>query len=110
MCQRYYQRTARYTTFAGFSNGGSNTQFGVPLTVPLRNTPTVTIENASGTNSWSARHNGGQNGNASTCNVEKWEVDCTTVHLQMGGFGSNSDMYINNLYSGNRSIQMDSEL
>ena len=110
LCQRYYQRTARYTTFAGFSNGGSNTQFGVPLSVPLRNTPTVTIENASGTNSWSARHNGGENGNASTCNVEKWEADCTTVHLQMGSFGSNSDMYVNNLYSGNRSIQMDSEL
>ena len=110
LCHRYYQRTARYTTFAGFSNGGSNTQFGVPLTVPLRNTPTVTIENASGTNSWSARHNGGENGNASTCNVEKWEADCTTVHLQMGSFGSNSDMYVNNLYSGNRSIQMDSEL
>jgi len=114
LCQRYYQTTSVYTTMAGFANGTSQIQFGVPLVTALRASPTT---GRSGNNDWTAvKYDSSTNCNDSNIPVtsDYSEVEGgngTTVHVYLNGFSGNLvDMRITNLYCGNKRITFDAEL
>ena len=109
LCQRYYQYGSTSSTYCGFSNGSSQVYFTVPLTTPLRASPTLT-RSGSGTRTWTAcKHNGNNNSTADP-SVVTYVAGAFDIACRQTGHSGLSDMYATNLYASTYYIIFDAEL
>ena len=109
-CQRYYQRvddtSGACGQYAGRSFGTTQITFGVPLTTPLRASPSVSL-----TGTLRAFHGSGYNDTTGSMGVSHWQKDSPMVSLESTGFSSIVDNRIYNVCHINATIlEMASEL
>tara|TARA_B100001113_G_scaffold174556_1_gene143046 strand:+ start:227 stop:1393 length:1167 start_codon:yes stop_codon:yes gene_type:complete len=109
LCQRYYQQidgTSDLTPFAfGRANGTQTIEAAVPLTVPLRASPTLTCSHNT---AW-----GHANANTSTTapTVGRWTKYGTVLHVTFGGHSGMTNARVVNVHCGSSSnFIMDAEL
>ena len=111
LCQRYYQQIVGYSDMVcvgpGRSNGTTNAPFTVPLTTPLRRSPTL---NAC---SWAVFTPHTQTNSASqTPSVTKWDANSPILTCQLAGLsgmtnGRSLTVFLN---GSNQVFKMDAEM
>lgn len=109
-CQRYYQRvddaSGACGQYAGRSFGTTQITFGVPLSTPLRASPSISL-----TGSLRAFHGSGYNDTSGSMGVSHWQKDSSIVSLESSGFSSIVDNRIYNVCHINSTIlEMESEI
>jgi len=107
LCQRYYQKGPTSATYPGFSNGTSMVYFTVPLTTPLRASPTLT---RSGGGNWYALKHNGHNSSNNTPEVVSYASEACHIGCRQTGHSGLSDMYATNIYVSSYYIIFDAEL
>ena len=109
LCQRYYQMidgTSDLTPFAfGRANGTQIIEAAVPLTVPLRATPTLTCSHNT---AWGHAN---ANTSTSTPTIGRWTKYATVLHVTFGGHSGMTNGRVANVHCGSSSnFIMDAEL
>ena len=109
-CQRYYQKfdntTAPSAIYAGRSYGTSDLQWCVPLSCPLRASPSVSL-----TGTLRAFHGSGFNDTTGSMGVNHFVANQTLMTLNSTGFSSITDNRIYNVaHINNTILELDSEL
>jgi len=109
LCQRYYQQidgTGDLTPFAfGRANGSTNAEASVPLTVPLRGSPTILC---AANTAWDD-----DGGHTSSTNpgVGRWTANATVLHATFSGHSGLTNARACNVHSSSSSnFEMSSEL
>jgi hypothetical protein len=109
LCQRYYQYGTTSATYCGFSNGSSQVYFTVPLTTPLRTSPTLS-RSGSGTKTWTAVKHNGNNGSSTEPLVVTYVEGAFDIACRQTNHSGLSDMYATNIYASSFYIIFDAEL
>ena len=109
-CQRYYQKfddtTAPSAIYAGRSYGTSDLQWCVPLSCPLRASPSVSL-----TGTLRAFHGGGYNDTTGSMGVNHFVANQNLMTLNSTGFSGITDNRIYNVaHINNTILELDSEL
>ena len=109
-CQRYYQQlpTSGDHVIWGFGRAeGNSARVQIPLSVPLRASPTITCSN-----NRSVKYDATMVQSTSTPTVYKWDDDFNSIVIDFpsGGSLSHNNCYIVTSDSGSGGLQMSSEL
>ena len=109
-CQRYYQQVKGHSDMVcagpGRSNGTTNAPFTIPLSVPLRASPTV---NAC---AWAVfTSNNQSNSSSQTPSVTKWDAYNNVLTCQLAGLsGMTNARALNVFLNSSHTFMMDAEL
>ena len=108
-CQRYYQQIVGHSDMVcvgpGRSNGTTNAPFSVPLTTPLRRSPTL---NAC---SWAVFTSNNQTNSASqTPSVTKWDANSPVLTCQLAGLSGMTNGRALNVFLNGSTFKMDAEM
>ena len=108
-CQRYFQQIVGYSDMVcagpGRSNGTTNAPFAVPLSVPLRASPTL---NAC---SWAVFTSNNQSNSASqTPAVTKWDANSLVLTCQLAGLSGMTNGRALNVFLNGSTFTMSAEL
>ena len=109
LCQRFYQQIVGYSDMVcvgpGRSNGTTNAPFSVPLTTPLRSSPTL---NAC---SWAVFTSNNQSNSASqTPSVTKWDGNSPVLTCQLAGLSGMSNGRALNVFLNGSTFKMDADM
>ena len=109
LCQRFYQQIVGYSDMVcvgpGRSNGTTNAPFSVPLTTPLRRSPTL---NAC---SWAVFTSNNQSNSASqTPSVTKWDGNSPVLTCQLAGLSGMTNGRALNVFLNGSTFKMDAEM
>ena len=109
-CQRYYQSlpVSGDHVMWGFGRAeGNSARVQIPLTVPLRASPTITCSN-----NRSVKYDATMVQSTSTPTVFKWDDDmsCIILDFPSGGSLDHNNCYIITSDSGSTGLQMDAEV
>ena len=109
LCRRYYQQIVGYSDMVfvgpGRSNGTTNAPFTVPLTTPLRRSPSL---NACG---WAVFTATNQSNSASqTPSVTKWDPNSPVLTCQLAGLSGMTNGRALNVFLNNSTFKMDAEM
>ena len=109
LCQRFYQQIVGYSDMVcvgpGRSNGTTNAPFSVPLTTPLRRSPSL---NAC---AWAVFTSNNQTNSASqTPSVTKWDAHSNVLTCQLAGLSGMTNGRALNVFLNGSTFKMDAEM